>query len=96
MFELRQLGEKIDDKEVMKKLLRSMPTRYDSLTLSLEHFGDLDAMTLVEAIDFFKVHEMRLYERDAREEEHALLARSLNKFKKMNQEDGKSVHERGR
>ena len=36
VLELRQLGERLDDKEVVKKLLRSMPPRYDSLTLSLE------------------------------------------------------------
>ena len=50
-----------------------MPPRYDSLTLSLEQFGDLDAMTLVEAIGSLKVHEMRLSERDAREEEHTTI-----------------------
>ena len=47
VFELRQLGEKIDDKEAVKKLLSSMPPMYDSLTLSLEKFGDLDVITLV-------------------------------------------------
>ena len=44
VFELRQLGERVEDKEAVKKLLRSMPPRYDSLTLSLEQFGDLDSM----------------------------------------------------
>ena len=45
VFELRQLGERLDDKDAVKKLLRSMPPRYDSLTLSLERFGDLDSMS---------------------------------------------------
>ena len=36
VFELRQLSERIGDKEAVKKLLWSMPPRYDSLTLSLE------------------------------------------------------------
>ena len=84
LFELRKLGERVDDKEGVKKLLRSMPPRYDSLTLSLEQFGDLDTMSLVEAIGSLKVHEMRLSERDAREEEHALLSREMSKFKKTN------------
>ena len=87
VFELRQLGERIDDKEVVNKLLRSMPPSYDSLILSLEQFGDLDTMSLVEAIGSLKVHEMRLSERDAREEEHALLsllrANSRRQSKKM-------------
>ena len=50
VFKLRKLGERVDDKEAVKKLLRSMPPRYDSLTLSLVQFGDLDSMSLVEAI----------------------------------------------
>ena len=47
VFELSNLGERIDNKEAVKKLLRLMPPRYDSLTLSLEQFGDLDTMSLV-------------------------------------------------
>ena len=50
VFELRQLGERLDNKEDVKNILRSMPPRYDSLTLSLGQFGDLDSMSLVEAI----------------------------------------------
>ena len=96
VFELRQLGERVDDKEAVKKLLRSMPPRYDSLTLSLEKFGDLDTMSLVEAIGSLKVHEMRLSERDAREEEHALLSRVMSKFKKSRQEEGQTSRERER
>ena len=69
VFELRQLRERVDDKEAVKKLLRSMMRRYDSLNLFLKQFGDLDMMSLVKAIGSFKVHEMRLSERDAREEE---------------------------
>ena len=84
--ELRQLGERVDDKEEVKKLLRSMPPRYDSLTQSHEQFGDLDTMSLGEAIGSLKVHEMRFSETDAREEEHALLSRAMSKFKKTKQE----------
>ena len=64
LVELQQLSERLDDKDAVKKLLRSMFPRYDSLTLSLEQFGDLDSMSLVEAIGPLKVHEMRLSERD--------------------------------
>ena len=72
-----------------------MPPRYDSLTLSLEQFGDLDTMSLVEAIGSLQVHEMRISERDAREEEQALLSRAMNKFNKSKQE-GQSSRGRGR
>ena len=53
-------------------------------------------MTLVEAIGSLKVHEMRLSKRDAREEEHALLSKAMNKFKKTKQEDGQTSCGRGR
>ena len=96
VFELQQLGERLDDKDAIKKLLRSMPPRYDSLTLSLEQFGDLDSMSLVEAIGPLKVHEMRLSERDLREEDQALLSRAMSKFKKLKQDDGQTSRGRGR
>ena len=96
VFKLRQLCERLDDKEAVKKLLRSMPPRYDSLTLSLEQFSDLDSMSLVEAIGSLKVHEMRLCERDSREEEQSLLSRAMSKFNKTKQEDGQASRGRGR
>ena len=34
--ELRDLGERLEEKEAVEKLLRSMPVKYDSLTFSLE------------------------------------------------------------
>ena len=72
-----------------------MPPRYDSLMLSLEQFGDLDSMLLVEAIGSLKVHDMRLSDRDAREEEQALLSCAMKKVKKSKQEDGKTSRGRG-
>ena len=96
VFELRQLRERVDDKEAVKKLLRSMPLRYDSLTLSLEQFGDLDTMSLVEAIGSLKVHEMQLSKRDARKEEHVLLSRAMSNFKKKKQEEEHTLRGRGR
>ena len=58
-----------------------MPPRYDSL---------------VKAIGSLKVHEMRLSERDLREEEQALLSRALSKFKKPKQDEGQTSRGRGR
>ena len=73
-----------------------MPPRYDSLTLSLEQFGDLDSVSLVEAIESLKVHEMRLSESDSQEEKQALLSYAMSKFKKTKQEDGQMSRGRGR
>ena len=51
------------------------------LSLSLDKFGDLNSMKVEEAIGSLKVHEMRLKERQTREEEHVLLAKIWTKSK---------------
>ena len=80
--ELRNLGERIEEKEVVCKLLRATTPRYDSLTLSLEQFGSLDKMNLDEVVGSLKVHEQRLKDRESREEDQSLLLRALGKVKK--------------
>ena len=51
------------------------------LSLSLEQYADLDKVSLDEIIGSFTVHELRLKERESREEEQTLLAKALNKTK---------------
>ena len=71
--ELRDLGERLEEKEVVVKLLRSIPVKYDSLTFSLEQFGNMRGLSVDEVIGSLRVHEQRLQERDSREEEQVLL-----------------------
>ena len=66
----------------MAKLLRSMPVKYDSLTFSLEQFGNMKGLSVDEVIGSLRVHKQRLQERDSREEEQVLLARAFNQSKK--------------
>ena len=80
VFKLRQLSERIEDKELVNEFLQSMPLRYDSLTLSLEQFGDLDGMQLVDALGSLNVNKRRLSERNVREEDQALLTRTMSKL----------------
>ena len=65
--ELRDLGEQLEEKEAVAKLLRSMPVKYDSLTFSLEQFGNMRGLSVDEVIGSLRVHEQRLQERDSRE-----------------------------
>ena len=46
-----------------------MPTKFDSHALSLEQYGELDKVSLNEVIGSLTVHELRLKERESREEE---------------------------
>ena len=57
---MRSLGEKIAEGIIVSKLLRATPVKYDPITSSMEQFGDLDTMTLDEAIGSLKIHEDKL------------------------------------
>ena len=91
--ELRDLGEKLEEKEAVAKLLRSMPVKYDYLTFSLEQFGNMRGLSVDEMIGSLRVHEQRLQERDSREEEKVLLDRAFNQSKKTDR--GSSSRGRG-
>ena len=51
---MRSLGEKIAEGIIVSKLLRVTPVKYYPITSSMEQFGDLDTMTLDEAIGSLK------------------------------------------
>ncbi|XP_078447122.1 uncharacterized protein LOC144716003 [Wolffia australiana] len=79
--ELRSLGEVLEEKDVVRRFLRATPSKFDIITLSLEQYGDLDKVSLDEVIGSLTVHELRLKERESREEEQALYAKAMSKTK---------------
>ena len=91
---LRDLGERLEEKEVVAKLLRSMPVKYYSLTFSVEHFKNMRVLNVDKVIGSLRVHEQRLQERESREEEKFLLSRAFNQSKKG--DHGSSSRGRGR
>ena len=60
--DLRNLGETMDEKDVVRHFLRATPSKFDALTLFLEQYGDLDKVSLDEVIGSLTVHEIRLRE----------------------------------
>ena len=72
VFDLQNLGEMMDEKEVVRRFLRATPSKFDALTLSLEQYGDLDKVSLEEVIGSLTVHELQLKEGESREEEQVL------------------------
>ena len=66
---LRDLGESLNEYGVISMLLRLVPKEFDSLILQLEQKSDLKTMRLQEAFRQLKVHELRLQERNSRDEE---------------------------
>ena len=91
----RNLGEAMEENEVMRRFLRAMPAKFDALTLSLEQYGELDKVSLDEVIRSLTVHELRLKERESREEKQVILAKATSKAKLSNEEESSS-HGRGR
>ena len=75
--------------------MRATPSKFDALTLSLEQYGDLDKVSLDEVISSLTSHELRLKERESREEEQALLTKALSKAK-ISTEDESSLQGKGR
>ena len=88
--DLRNLGETMEEKEVVRRFLRATPEKFDALTLSLEQYGELDKVSLDEVIGSLTVHELRLKEWETREEEQILLAKAIGKTKISNEEESSS------
>ena len=75
--------------------MRATPSKFDALTISLSQYADLEKVSLDEINGSFTVHELRLKERESREEEQTLLAKALNKTKLTSEESssrGKGHH----
>ena len=68
---LWNLGEAMEQKEVVRRFLRAAYSEFDALTLPLEQYGDPDKVSLDEVIGSLTVHELRLKECESREEEQS-------------------------
>ena len=88
--DLRNLGEAMEEKEVVRRFLRETRAKFDALTLSLEQYGELDKVSLDEVIGSLTVHELRLKERETSEEEQVLLTKAMGKAKITNEEESLS------
>ena len=93
---LRDFGENLHENDVVSRRLRSVPKEINDLILLLEQTSDLKSMRLDEAFGQLKVHELRLQERNSRDEDQALLSRVFNKSKKDQKGSSTSERECGR
>ena len=77
---MQSLGEKIAEGIIVSNMLRAKPAKYNTITSSMEQCGDLDTMSLDEAIGSLKIHKDKL--QDCEEErERAFLASVKGKSK---------------
>ncbi|XBI26540.1 hypothetical protein VPH35_051226 [Triticum aestivum] len=73
---IRELGDAMEEKYVVKKLLRSVSNKFIHVASSIALFGDTNKMAMEEAIGSLKAHEELVKGRETgREEEQLLMAR---------------------
>ncbi|KAF0903413.1 hypothetical protein E2562_027698 [Oryza meyeriana var. granulata] len=73
--EMQALGEKVEEKYVIKKLLRAVSDKFINIVTTIEFFGSMNTMTKEEIIGSLKAYEEKLKLRRARTNEQLLLAR---------------------
>ena len=57
---IRALGEEVAEPYVVKKLLRAVPAKFLQIASTIEQFGNLEEMTVEEAIGSLKAHKRDL------------------------------------
>ncbi|XP_074322922.1 uncharacterized protein LOC141659890 [Apium graveolens] len=57
---IRTLGETIEESVIVKKLLRSVSSKFLQITSTIEQFSNLEEMTVEEAVGSLKAHEEQL------------------------------------
>ncbi|XP_074363167.1 uncharacterized protein LOC141704404 [Apium graveolens] len=57
---IRALGEEVSESYIVKKLLRAVPSKFLQIASTIEQFGDLEKMSVEEAVGSLKAHEERL------------------------------------
>ncbi|XP_039840775.1 uncharacterized protein LOC120700591 [Panicum virgatum] len=75
---IRELGDAMDEKYVVKKLMRAVSTKFINIASSMVLFNDINKMTMEEAIGSLKAHEELLKGREVQIEEQLLMARAQN------------------
>lgn len=72
---IRALGEEMKESYVVKKFLRAVPSKFLQITSTMEQFGNLETMTLEEAVGSLKAHEERLKGKTEANETQLLLTK---------------------
>nr|GFA12623.1 zinc finger, CCHC-type [Tanacetum cinerariifolium] len=81
MAKFKGLGETLEDKVLVRKLLNSVPKKFLPIVATIEQYQDLDKMSFEEAIGRLTAYEERIKSQDTLEEndQDKLLMTSSNK-----------------
>ncbi|KAL8116816.1 hypothetical protein AgCh_023110 [Apium graveolens] len=83
---IRALGETIEESYVVKKLLRAVPSKFLQIASTIEQFGNVEEMSVEEAVGSLKAHEERLCGHVENTGEQLLLTEQ--ELSKMENKDG--------
>ncbi|XP_023767725.1 uncharacterized protein LOC111916312 [Lactuca sativa] len=88
---LRTLGEKVQESQVMKKLLRVVSSKFLQIASTLEQFGDLESMSVEEVIGRLKAYEERMKRTGESDDRKLLLTHKewSDRNKKKSESDSK-------
>lgn len=86
---IRALGEPVEEAYVVKKLLRVVPPKFLQITSTMEQFGNLEVMTMEEAVGSLKAHEERLKGQEEKQGGQLLLTE--DEWVKRESDEGKKL-----
>jgi len=92
------MGDTIEDKKIIQKILRSLPVKYDHIVAAIEESKDLSMLTLTELMDSLQAHEDRMRRFNEQSLENAFQSKinfSNNEDEKKNSH-GKKFYKKGR
>nr|GEZ34060.1 zinc finger, CCHC-type [Tanacetum cinerariifolium] len=81
MVKFKGLGETLQDKVLVRKLLNSVPKKFLPIAATIEQYQDLDEMSFEEVVGRLIAYEERIKSQDEQEESYQnelLMARSTN------------------
>ena len=84
---IRGIGGQIKEKEVVKKVLRTMPMKYDSKVSSLEEQDDLKLMIVDELHGIFTAYEMKTWKNGSSKKEATFKTLSKNQSENLDDEE---------
>jgi hypothetical protein len=83
---IRSTGEELEDKPIVKKILRSLPMRDDAKISSIEDRYDLDTLTIDQLHRIFTAYEMRTWNEKSSKRETTFKAYKMKQEQKTNEE----------
>lgn len=88
--QLRALGHKLAESEVVSKVLRSLAPKFDFVAVAIEESKELSKLNLDDLSGTLQAHEVRVNHTSARQSEKALVVKSDTSNSSCNKNEGSS------